>query len=195
MRAVAAFAVVSLLVVGPVRAESSPGPGGPDAGISGDLPAELPTFTGDWDVIKRRGVLRALVVYSRTFYFVDRGSQRGLSYELLKAFEADINSKQDPHALRFNVVFIPVARDELIPALLDGRGDIAAASLTITPDRQKLVDFSVPLATNVSEVVVTGPGGPRITSVEELSGKKLHVRKSSSYWEHLEQLNCSRCSQ
>lgn len=146
-------------------------------------------FLGDWDAIRPRGVLRALVVYSKTFYFVDRGTQKGVTYEMLKAFEDDINKKLHTKALKFNVVLVPVSREQLIPYLLQGRGDIAAAGLTITPDREKQVDFSEPLWTDVSEVVVTSPGSPKVTSVADLSGKKVHVRKSSSYWEHLQDLN------
>ncbi len=188
-RVAAAALVVTLLAVAPSRAQSAPPAASSDAGAERDFAAVLQPFTGDWDGIKQRGMLRALVVSSRTFYFLDRGNQRGLTYELLKAFEDDLNKKLGVHAFKFNVVFVPVARDELIPGLLDGRGDIAAASLTITPDRERLVDFSAPLATGVSEIVVTGPSGPRISSVEQLSGTKIHVRRSSSYWEHLEGLN------
>src|SRR5262249_473199 len=74
-------------------------------------------------------------------------------------------------------------------ALIDGRADIAAASLTMTPERQKQVDFSLPVYRRVSEVVVTGPQSPTLTNIDDLSGKEVFVRKSSSYWEHLEQLN------
>jgi ABC-type amino acid transport substrate-binding protein len=65
-----------------------------------------------------------------------------------------------------------VSRDELISSLLEGRGDIAAANLTITPERLKQVDFSDPTIRNVSEIVVTGPGAEPIGSVEDLSGKQ-----------------------
>ncbi|HVP59005.1 MAG TPA: lytic transglycosylase F [Myxococcaceae bacterium] len=144
---------------------------------------------GDWDEIQRRRMLRALVVYSRSLFFIDRGKQRGATYEMLKAFEDEVNAHLRTKTLRFQVVFIPVPRDQLIPALLDGRGDIAAASLSITPERERLVGFSAPVLEGVSEVVVTGPSGPRIARVEDLSGQAVHVRRSSSYWEHLEALN------
>ena len=144
---------------------------------------------GDWDEIQKRMVLRALVVYSRTLFFVDRGRQRGATYEVLQAFEDDVNRRLKSKALRFHVVFIPVTRDQLIPALLEGRGDIAAANLLITPERSQLVDFTLPVFEDVNELVVTGPSGPRISSVEELSGQAVHVRQSSSYREHLEALN------
>ena len=78
------------------------------------------------------------------------------------------------------MVFIPVTRDQLIPALVEGRGDIAAANLLITPERSQVVDFTIPVLEDVSELVVTGPSGPRITSVDQLSGQTVHVRQSSS---------------
>ena len=149
----------------------------------------LQPWTGDWDGIVKRRVLRVLVVYSRTFYFVDKGVQRGLTYEAFKGFEDDINKKLKTKALKFHVAFIPVARDELIPALREVRGDIAAANLTVTEARDKLVDFSEPLLTGIKELVVTGPSSPAIASLDDLSGREVYVRKSSSYWEHLEGLN------
>jgi membrane-bound lytic murein transglycosylase MltF len=146
-------------------------------------------FKGDWNEIRKRRLLRALVVYSRTLYFVDRGKQRGATYEMLKAFEDDINARLGTKALRFHVVLIPVSRDQLIPDLLEGRGDVSAANLIVTPEREGLVDFSAPLLDDVSELVVTGPSGPTLSSVDDLSGQEVLVRRSSSYWEHLGALN------
>jgi membrane-bound lytic murein transglycosylase MltF len=151
--------------------------------------AILEPFKGDWDEMRQRRTLRALVVYSRMLYFVDRGKQRGVNYEFLKAFEDQVNAGLKDRKLRFHVVFIPVPRDDLIPALLEGRGDLAAANLTVTPQRTQLVDFSASILDDVSEVVVTGPTGPPIPTLEALSGQAVHVRRSSSYWEHLEALN------
>src|SRR5690242_20908612 len=98
--------------------------------------ALLQPFKGDWEEIRRRRVLRALVVYSRTLYFVDRGKQRGASFQILEAFEKDVNAGQGNKKLGFHVVFVPVSRADLIPALLDGRGDLAAANLLVTPERE-----------------------------------------------------------
>jgi membrane-bound lytic murein transglycosylase MltF len=190
VRAAGVSVAASLLLTLPAGAQAPSATAGSSATIlQQDVPELMRPFIGDWDAIKARGVLRALVVYSKTFYFVDRGSQRGATYELLKAFEDDINKKLHSKAIKFSVVFVPVSREQLIPWLLEGRGDIAAANLTITPDREKLVDFSDPFTTDVTEVVVTGPGSPRISSVDDLSGKTIHGRKSSSYWEHLAGLN------
>jgi membrane-bound lytic murein transglycosylase MltF len=87
------------------------------------------------------------------------------------------------------MVFIPVRRDELLPALVEGRGDIAAANLTITPERRKLVDFSDPYLEDVSEILVTGPAAPELEILEDLAGREIYVRRSSSYYESLARLN------
>jgi membrane-bound lytic murein transglycosylase MltF len=53
----------------------------------------------------------------------------------------------------------------------------------------KMVDFSEPLVTGAKEIAVTGPHSPELHSLQDLSGQEVFVRKSSSYWEHLEALN------
>ena len=138
-------------------------------------------------ITKRR--IRILVIYNKTFYFVDRGRQRGATYDLGRAFEDDLNRRLGTGNLKVNVVFIPVSRDELIPGLVKGLGDIAAANLTITEERRQQVDFSDPLFTGVDEIVVTGPASPPIESAQDLAGQEVFVRKSSSYHESLLRLN------
>src|SRR5215468_9929040 len=157
--------------------------------LEGVQQALLESFKGDWDEMRQRRMLRVLVVYSRMLYYVDRGKQRGVNYEFFKAFEDEINARLKKPKLRFHVVFGPVARDALIPALLEGRGDLAAANLTITPQRAQLVDFAASILDDVSELVVTGPAGAPIPTMEALAGRTVHIRRSSSYWEHLEALN------
>jgi membrane-bound lytic murein transglycosylase MltF len=149
------------------------------------------TMLGDFDEMVQHGTIRALVVYSKTFYFLDRGRQHGISYEVLKEFEKFINKKLKTKILQVQVVFIPVSRDELMPSLLNGLGDIAVANLTITTERQKQVDFSNPFLGGVKELLVTGPAAPPINSIDDLTGKEIHVRRSSSYYESLIQLNTS----
>jgi membrane-bound lytic murein transglycosylase MltF len=150
---------------------------------------QIEEWAGDLDGMVERGFIRALVAYSKTFYFLDGGTQRGISYEGLREFEKYLNQQLGRRTLKVNVLIIPVHRDELLPALAQGLGDVAVANLTITPERQRLVDFSVPFATSVREVVVTGPSSPTLDHVDDLAGRAVHVRRSSSYWESLERLN------
>ena len=155
---------------------------------------ELPTqisksVGGDFDVLKKRRAIRALVVYNKTNFFIDKGQPRGITYEAFKLFEDELNKKYKTGNVKIHVVFIPVARANLEQALLTGRGDIAAASLTVTPERLERVDFSSPIMSNVAEIVISGPASEAIASVDDLSGKEVFVRKGSIYYESLEKLN------
>ncbi|HEX4967994.1 MAG TPA: transporter substrate-binding domain-containing protein [Nitrospiraceae bacterium] len=152
----------------------------------------LKPWTGDLDGMIKRRVIRVLVAPSRTSYWLIGARQTGAEYELLKAFEEEINSHyktQGGKHIRIIVAFIPTSRDKLIPGLLEGRGDIAAGILTVTPERLEQVDFGEPFFRGVKEIAVTGPNSPELASVDDLSGKEVFVRKSSSFWTHLEHLN------
>jgi membrane-bound lytic murein transglycosylase MltF len=158
--------------------------------LSAALRAEIERpFTGDLDGMLGRRMVRVGVTFNRTHYWVDRGTQRGLSYEHLKRFEDTLNRANRTGPLRVHVVFVPLSRESLLPALAAGRVDAVAAQLTITPERQQLVDFSNPVRRNVSEVVVTAPGVPVVTSADDLSGQRVFVRPSSSYADSLRALN------
>src|SRR6185503_6960313 len=106
-------------------------------------------------MIERRSI-RALVPPSRMEYWIDRGRESGAEQELLTKFEEELNRryKTPGKHLRIRVHVIPTARDKLIPALLEGRGDIAAGILTVTPERLEKVDFGAPFFRNVAEIVV-----------------------------------------
>lgn len=146
-------------------------------------------WTGDLDTMERKRVIRVLTVYGLGRYFLDGPEEKGLTYELFKMFEDFINKRLGRKQLRVHIVFVPVARDELIPGLMEGRGDIAAAGLTITAERDDLIDFTNPVSRKLSEVLVTGPSAQTIETIEDLAGKKIYVRASSSYRSSLDQLN------
>ena len=152
------------------------------------LPVPKPEL-GDYDGMQKRRLVRILVPYNKMFYFVDRGRQLGTVHDLGVEFEQFLNKKIKSKSLRVRVAFIPTPRDQLIPGLLEGRGDIAAGGLTITPERRKVVDFATPTATGVKEVVVMGPNAPPVASLEELGGREVTVRRTSSYYEHLAAIN------
>jgi membrane-bound lytic murein transglycosylase MltF len=146
-------------------------------------------FTGDFDEMVARRMVRVGVTFNRTFYFVDKGVQRGAAYEFGKAFEDDLNKRLKTGNAKVNVVFVPLPRDVLAAALLKGKVDLVVAQVTVRPELQAQVDFSVPTRTNVSEVVVTGPGAPAIASADDLSGKDVYTRKDSKYYASLVALN------
>jgi len=150
----------------------------------------LKPFTGDLDEMVKRRLVRIGVTYNRTFYFVDRGVQRGVAYDYGQLVEERLNKHLETRsASKVHVFFMPLPRDLLLSALVDGKVDLVAAQLTVTPEREKFVDFTDPTRMNVSEVVVTGPGAPPIASVEDLSGKTVFAREGSSYYQSLVALN------
>jgi membrane-bound lytic murein transglycosylase MltF len=146
-------------------------------------------WTGDLDGMIKRRMIRVLVPYSKTYYFVDRAVQRGISYDVTRLLEADLNRKLKTGRLRLSVLCIPVNRGQMIPGLLEGQGDIAMGNLTITPERLKQVDFTQPFMRNAVEIAISGPGAEPIGTAEDLSGKEVYLRKSSSYYQSIENLN------
>ena len=151
--------------------------------------AVLKPFTGDFDEMVERRLVRVGVTFNRTFYFVDKGVQRGIAYEYGRLMEDKINEKLRSGNIKVNVFFVPMAREKLMPALISGMVDMVAGHLTITPERQKLVDFSDPTRTSVNEILVTTAGTAPVGSIDDLSARRVFVRKSTSYYESLIALN------
>ncbi len=162
-----------------------------ETGLPEPLRAHLAEpFFGDLDQMVKRRIIRVGVAANRTFYFVDKGVQRGMAYEMGVAFEDFLNKKlKTKPAEKVNVVFVPLPRDMMGVALTQGRVDFVVAQVIVRPDLEAIVDFSKPTRANVSEVVVTGPGGPAISSVDDLSGKDVYARKDSSAWLDIVDLN------
>jgi membrane-bound lytic murein transglycosylase MltF len=146
-------------------------------------------FTGDFDEMLKRRVIRVAVTFNRTHYFIDQGQERGLTYEALKSFESDLNTDLKTGNLKVHVVIVPMSRDQLHPALASGKVDMVAAMVTVRPELEAIAAFSEPTRTNVSQVVVTGPGAPSLATADDLAGQEVFVRKASVYHETLTRLN------
>lgn len=151
----------------------------------------LRPWTGDLDGMKSRRTIRVLVPISQTFCFVDKGKLQGLAVEALAEFEKQLNSGLDlkRHTERIVVKILPTTRDKLLPFLVEGRGDLVVANLTITKERLESVDFSDPVYDNASEVVITPASSTDITTQADLAGLEIHVRRSSSYYQSLLEAN------
>lgn len=150
------------------------------------------SWTGDFDVMLERRVIRVMVPYSRSLYFNDRGRESGIAADNIRDFERWLNKKYAKQLGKrlLTVVIFTTTRDKLLPEVIQGHGEIAVGNLTVTAERLKTVDFASPAAQHgVKELVVTGPKSPFIASPEDLSGKTVHVRKTSSYYESLVALN------
>ena len=149
----------------------------------------LAPWSGDLAGMVERRYIRLLVTFSKTHYSLDGLQQRGATFEAGRAFEDFVNARLKLQNLRISIAFIPVTRDRIFKAIAAGEGDIAAASLTITPQRHEIVDFAAPFVSDVRELVVTAADQPPVAQAEDLSGRTVHVRRSSSYYESLTALN------
>jgi membrane-bound lytic murein transglycosylase MltF len=147
--------------------------------------------TGDLDVLIQSRIIRIGVPHSKTLFYTVKGVQYGTAYETGKAFEAYLNNKypQQNKNIKIHIIFAVTPPDKAASNLNGGLLDILIWGITITPERQKVVDFSDPTVTGINEIVVTAPNSPQLASLDDLSGKEVFVRKTSAYWEHLEQLN------
>ena len=154
-----------------------------------EFPSISQEFTGDLDEMAEKRLIRVLMPYSRTFYFFDGAQPRGISYDLVKLFDTFINEKFKTKHLKIHVLVLPTARENLLPLLAAGKGDLAVGNLTITNERLKMVDFSDPLGKGIDEILVSRAGKDDLNSIFDLAGKKIHTRKSSSYYESLVKLN------
>ncbi len=137
-------------------------------------------YTDDLEQIKKRKTLRVITRNNAASYFLWRGELMGFEYELVKKFAAQ-------HDLRIEVITAPT-HDAQIPMLLEGKGDIIASFMTITDSRKaQNIQFSRPYHRTV-EVIISRSKDKIIHSLDDIKGRTLYVRKSSSYWNTLQNL-------
>ena len=156
------------------------------------LSLENKPWKGDFDQMLERRVIRVLVPYSRTLYFVDKGRERGITADLVRDFERYINKKYAKQLGKrpLTVFLIVTTRDKALSGVAQGLGDIAAGNFTATEERGKIVDMVAPTdRKQVQELIVTGPASQQIGTLDDLAGKTVHVRKASSYYESVLALN------
>ncbi len=158
--------------------------------LGDSMQSRLATFRSTEDPIAtKKRLIRVLVSYNDTNYFVLDGKQRGLEYELMRTFEKFINGGKVPTHKGRHLVFISVPFDQLLPKLVAGEGDVAAAGITITPERRKQVAFSRPYRRNVAEILVRNRNTRPLASLNDLAGKRVHLVSGSSYLGHTQRLN------
>jgi len=130
------------------------------------------------DGIRRSGKLVVITDNNAHCYYTYRGKAMGFEYDLAKAF-AD--------RLGVDLKILTPGWDGLLPALQKGRGDLVAASLTITEQRQEKVDFSASYLP-IRQHIIYHRDDPAPRTIEDLAGRTVHVRRGSSYHERLLQL-------
>lgn len=131
---------------------------------------------GDLGAIRNRKVLRVLTRNNAVSYFLYRGQQMGFEFELAREFARKIGCRLQ--------IVVPPKGDQLIPWLLEGRGDLIAAAMTVTDERSRQVRFGRTY-NRVSEILVVHENEDGIEGIEDLRGRTVAVRVSSSYFQTL----------
>lgn len=146
----------------------------------------------DIDKIKAKGTLKALINYSSTSYFIYKGIPMGFEYELLKKYTDHIG---------VDLEVIPIKNmDSVFVNLNNGVADIVAANLTITKERLKEVNFTLPIIITKQVLVQRKPENWRkmrrkeladslLQSPLDLANKTIIVREGSSFYTRLKNLN------
>ncbi len=156
------------------------------------LDVAMKPWKGDFDGMLERHMIRFYVPYSRSLYFIDRGRERGISADLIRQFELWVNKKYAAQlGKRPLTAYVVVAtRDKMLADLLEGRADVAVGNIKVLPELLKDVDFVAPdEKAATTEILVTGPATPAIASIDDLSGKTVHLREVSSQTLSMKALN------
>ncbi len=126
--------------------------------------------------IRSEGVLKVVTRNGPTTYYENRGSGTGFEYILAKRF-ADY--------LDVDLEIIPVyGIDDLFINLEKGRADVAAASLTPSPERTRSFEFG-PTYMKVRQFVIYRRGNAYADTIEDLIGKNVRVMQNSAQEETL----------
>ena len=176
-----------------VKAAAPPPPAAKATATARGLSLANKSWTGDFDRMLARRMIRVYAPYSRSLYFNDHGRERGLAVEMAREWERHLNKKYAKTLGKrpLTVYVVPATRDKLLPSLGEGLADVLIGNLTVTAARLEVADFvSGHVGTDaLHEIVVTGPASPELHTLADLSGTTVHVRKSSSYYESLVALN------
>ncbi len=142
-----ALAATLALAQSPAPAAAARGESAPAAPPAADLIRKFSLankpWTGDFDKLLQRRLIRVYAPYSRSLYFIDKGRERGLGAELVRDFERWLNQRYAKELGKrpLTIYIVAATRDKLLTDLNDGFADIAIGNLTVTPDREKIIDF------------------------------------------------------
>ncbi|MVY05418.1 lytic transglycosylase F, partial [Escherichia coli] len=105
------------------EAEKAPPVATEDNTLSIHIDDMLQPWKGDLPGMTERRTIRVLTTYSKTFFFIDKGTQRGATHDIFMALENDLNKqlakdkKLKQRHLKMHTVFVPVSRDNLFMEL------------------------------------------------------------------------------
>jgi len=126
----------------------------------------------DFEQIQDRGSLRIITWQGAEDYLPRAGSPPKIEFDYLQQFA-------DENKLEIEIVALEKFED-LIPALLEGKGDIIAANLSITRQRQKQVSFTNAFA-ETTEYLVMAKNAKSLPSGKALAGREIAIQDGTAY--------------
>ena len=129
--------------------------------------------------IIEKGKLTVITRNNAHCYYSYRDQEMGFEYDLAKAFASYLGVSLN--------IRIADKWEGMIPSLIDGTGDLIAASMTITPKRSREVLFSNGYM-DIQQHIIVHRNNHSIRTIEDLSGRTIHIRRGTSYQERLEDL-------
>lgn len=129
-------------------------------------------YLADLDEIRRRGVLRVITRNNSSSYFLYRGVEAGFHFELARLFAEELGVRLE--------MIAPRASRDVVPYLLEGRGDLIMSGLAIDSPRAKRVRLTRPYLHTSLVVVTRSTPDTQALALESLSAMTLWVRPSSS---------------
>jgi ABC-type amino acid transport substrate-binding protein len=145
------------------------------------LPLNFGRHTGDLKEMTERRNIRALVMMNPIGFFYVQGHPKGAIYEMMEDFQRYVNKKLKTGSLKLRITFLPVTPKQAEEALTEGLGDLIANPVVITPEREKRVLFTAPIARDVTQIIVSGSDFGSVSTVEDLSGKQIEVNPLATY--------------
>jgi peptidoglycan lytic transglycosylase F len=140
--------------------------------LTGLLAAGAAWGATDFPELPEAGVLRVLAVDgSPAFLALKPGGEAGMDREILDGFAR-------LHRLTVRAVEAPTW-ESLVPMLVEGKGDLIAGGVTVTPARSRQIDFTVEVFPT-RNVVVTRKPTPIVTTLGELRALKVGTIRGSS---------------
>ena len=130
------------------------------------------------DRVEELGEITVLTRNNAHCYYIYRDKPMGFEYDLAKAFSEYLGVK---------LKVVTPTWEGLGDLLKREQGDFVAASLTITEQRKKLMDFSDPYL-SVQQIAILHKNNYQIKGIEDLKEKTIHIRRGTSYEERLNEL-------
>lgn len=135
---------------------------------------------GDLPRMQEQNILRVITYQEPTNYFIDEGKLQGFEYDFIRKFAEENKMRVD--------MVIARTHQEMQDLLLQGKGDIIAASLPANSIRNEQIKLSEPY-NYVTPVIVGHESDDGIYDIRGLEGRRIFLSAESPYRNMLEMIS------